>query len=157
MQNAWFAAPENGGFNAFAGRYRAKYNTDPTRIATLSYDAVSLAAALARSQGSQRYSENVLLNRSGFTGADGVFRFRSDGLNDRGLPCCRSRVRKAVAGQPGAQNLPAVGDVTRRIRVQSRLGRRSERAAQVRRASSFPSPSCALSAASLANGEFGSG
>ena len=85
LQGAWFAAPENGGFNAFAGRYRAKYGSDPTRIATLSYDAVSLAAALARSQGSQRYAPNVLTNASGFNGADGVFRLRADGLNDRGL------------------------------------------------------------------------
>ena len=85
LQGAWFAAPENGGFNAFAQRYRAKYNVDPTRIATLAYDAVSLAAALARTQGTQRYAENVLLNKSGFNGADGVFRFRADGLNDRGL------------------------------------------------------------------------
>lgn len=85
LQGAWFAAPENGGFNAFAGRYRAKYGSDPTRIATLGYDAVSLAAALARSQGTQRYAPNVLTNASGFNGADGVFRLRADGLNDRGL------------------------------------------------------------------------
>jgi len=85
LQGAWFAAPENGGFNAFAQRYRAKFNSDPTRISTLAYDAVSLAAALAHTQGSQRYSESVLTNRSGFNGADGVFRFRPDGQNDRGL------------------------------------------------------------------------
>jgi ABC-type branched-subunit amino acid transport system substrate-binding protein len=85
LQGAWFAAPENGGFNAFAERYRAKFHSDPTRIATLAYDAVSLAAALAHTQGSQRYSQNILTNRSGFNGADGVFRFRPDGTNERGL------------------------------------------------------------------------
>jgi ABC-type branched-subunit amino acid transport system substrate-binding protein len=85
LQGAWFAAPENAGFNAFAQRYRAKFNSDPARIATLSYDAVSLAIALARSQGSQRYSDNVLTNPSGFNGADGVFRFKADGTNERGL------------------------------------------------------------------------
>ena len=106
LQNAWFAAPENGGFNAFAGRYRAKYNTDPTRIATLSYDAVSLAAALARSQGSQRYSDNVLLNRSGFTGADGVFRFRPDGLNDRGLAVLQIKGGKAIPVSPAPKTFP---------------------------------------------------
>ena len=85
LQGGWFAAPDNRGFNAFAGRYRARYNTDPTRLATLSYDAVSLAAALARTQGSQRFAEPVLTNPSGFAGADGVFRFRPDGTNDRAL------------------------------------------------------------------------
>jgi branched-chain amino acid transport system substrate-binding protein len=85
LQGAWFAAPENSGFNAFAERYHAKFNSDPTRLATLSYDAVSLAAALARTQGSERFSDRVLTNPSGFNGADGVFRFRADGLSERGL------------------------------------------------------------------------
>ncbi len=106
LQGAWFAAPENGGFNAFAGRYRAKYNTDPTRIATLSYDAVSLVAALARSQGTQRFSDNVLLNRSGFSGADGVFRFRGDGLNDRGLAVLQINNGKAVPVSPAPKTFP---------------------------------------------------
>ncbi|NDA46047.1 MAG: penicillin-binding protein activator [Alphaproteobacteria bacterium] len=85
LQGAWFSAPENGGFNAFAQRYRAKFGSDPTRLATLAYDAVSLAAALARSQGTQRYSESVLTNPSGFNGADGIFRFSADGQVERGL------------------------------------------------------------------------
>jgi branched-chain amino acid transport system substrate-binding protein len=85
LQGAWFSAPENAGFNAFADRYRAKFNADPTRLATLSYDAVSLVAALARTQGAQRFSDQVLTNASGFNGADGVFRFHGDGPNDRGL------------------------------------------------------------------------
>ncbi|WP_424362018.1 penicillin-binding protein activator [Methylocystis parvus] len=85
LQGAWFTAPENAGFNAFATRYKAKFGSDPARIATLAYDAVSLAIALSRSQGSQRYSEGVLTNPSGFNGADGVFRFKPDGTNERGL------------------------------------------------------------------------
>ena len=107
LQGAWFAAPENGGFNAFANRYRAKYNTDPTRIATLSYDAVSLAAALAHSQGPQRYSDNVLLNKSGFNGADGVFRFRPDGTNDRGLAVLQISGGKAKTVSPAPHTFPA--------------------------------------------------
>ncbi len=85
MQGAWFATPENAGFNAFAQRYRAKYGSEPARIATLSYDAVSLVSALARSQGAQRFALDTLTNTSGFNGADGVFRFRHDGQNERGL------------------------------------------------------------------------
>lgn len=107
LQGAWFAAPENGGFNAFAARYRAKYNIDPTRIATLSYDAVSLVAALAKSQGAQRFSDGVLLNRSGFSGADGVFRFRADGLNDRGLAVLQINNGKATPISPAPKTFPA--------------------------------------------------
>ncbi|HUO55594.1 MAG TPA: penicillin-binding protein activator [Rhodoblastus sp.] len=85
LQGAWFATPENAGFAAFAQRYRAKFGSDPTRVATLAYDSVSLAAALARTQGSRRFSEEVLINPTGFNGADGVFRFKPDGSNERGL------------------------------------------------------------------------
>jgi branched-chain amino acid transport system substrate-binding protein len=85
LQGAWFATPENAGFAAFSQRYRAKYGSDPTRVATLAYDSVSLAAALARTQGPRRYSEEVLTNPTGFNGADGVFRFKPDGGNERGL------------------------------------------------------------------------
>ncbi len=85
MQGAWFSAPDNSGFNAFAQRYRAKFNGEPARLATLAYDAVTLSAALARSPGPDRYSERALTSVSGFNGADGVFRFRPDGTNERGL------------------------------------------------------------------------
>ena len=85
LQGAWFAAPDSAGFAAFSQRYKAKFNTSPTRLATLSYDAVSLVAALSRTQGPRRFSEAVLTNASGFNGADGVFRFHAEGRNDRGL------------------------------------------------------------------------
>ena len=85
LQGAWFAAPDSAGFAAFSQRYRAKFNSSPTRLATLSYDAVSLVAALSRTQGPRRFSDAVLTNASGFNGADGVFRFHAEGRNDRGL------------------------------------------------------------------------
>lgn len=85
LQGAWFAAPDSAGFAAFSQRYKAKFNSSPTRLATLSYDAVSLVAALSRTQGPQRFSDAVLTNASGFNGADGVFRFHAEGRNDRGL------------------------------------------------------------------------
>lgn len=89
LQGAWFAAPENAGFNVFAGKYRAKHNSDPTRIATLAYDAMSLAAALgAQNMG---FSEATLANASGFNGADGLFRFLANGLNERGLSVLQVR------------------------------------------------------------------
>ncbi len=85
LQGAWFAAPANGGFTAFAARYRARFNADPTRIATLGYDAASLAVALARRPGTDHFSQDVLTNRAGFNGVDGVFRFLPNGLNERAL------------------------------------------------------------------------
>ena len=89
LQGGWFAAPDAAGFRAFANRYRARYGQDPVRTATLAYDAVSLVAALVKTQGPQRFSEEVLTNTSGFAGIDGVFRFRPDGTNQRGLAVLR--------------------------------------------------------------------
>jgi len=85
LQGGLYAAPDPAGFHAFAGRYRTKYGSEPVRTATLAYDAVALVAALARTQGAQRFSPDVLTNPSGFTGIDGLFRFRADGANERGL------------------------------------------------------------------------
>jgi ABC-type branched-subunit amino acid transport system substrate-binding protein len=89
LDGGWYAAPEQAGFRNFAGRYRARYGSDPVRTATLSYDAVALVAALVKTQGPQRFSEQVLTNSSGFAGIDGVFRFRADGTNERGLAVLR--------------------------------------------------------------------
>jgi len=85
LQGGWFAAPDKRGFLDFAVRYRARFNGDPVRLATLSYDAVMLAAALARLEGPQAYNDSVLTSAAGFAGSDGVFRFNPNGTNDRAL------------------------------------------------------------------------
>jgi ABC-type branched-subunit amino acid transport system substrate-binding protein len=85
LNGAWFAAPDITGFRAFAQRYKARFGRDPVRTASLAYDAVSLIAALVKTQGPNRFSEEALTNPSGFNGIDGVFRFRSDGTCERGL------------------------------------------------------------------------
>ena len=102
LQGGLYAAPDPSGFRNFAGRYRAKYGGEPVRTATLAYDAVALVAALARTQGPQRFAPETLTNSSGFAGIDGLFRFRSDGTNERGLAVMRvaSGGGQAVAGSP---------------------------------------------------------
>ncbi len=89
LDGGWYAAPDGTGYRAFATRYRARYKQEPVRTATLAYDAVALIAALVKTQGTQRFSPQVLTNPSGFTGIDGLFRFRQDGTNDRGLAVLR--------------------------------------------------------------------
>ncbi len=89
MQGGLYAAPESGGFRNFSARYRARFGQEPVRTATLAYDAVALIAALVKTQGVQRFSTQILTNASGFAGIDGIFRFRRDGTNDRGLAVLR--------------------------------------------------------------------
>jgi ABC-type branched-subunit amino acid transport system substrate-binding protein len=102
LQGGLYAAPDPAGFRAFSGRYRGKYGGEPVRTATLAYDAVALVAALARTQGPTRFSPDVLTNPSGFAGIDGLFRFRADGTNERGLAVMRvgSGGGVPVAGSP---------------------------------------------------------
>ena len=102
LQGGLYAAPDPAGFRSFSARYRARYGSDPVRTATLAYDAVALVAALARTQGPQRFSPDVLTNPSGFAGIDGLFRFRADGTNERGLAVMRvgSGGGVPVAGSP---------------------------------------------------------
>jgi ABC-type branched-subunit amino acid transport system substrate-binding protein len=102
LQGGLYAAPDPSGFRGFSGRYRAKFGSDPVRTATLAYDAVALVAALAKTQGPQRFSPEVLTNPSGFAGIDGLFRFRPDGTNERGLAVMRvgSGGGVPVAGSP---------------------------------------------------------
>ena len=101
LQGGLYAAPDPSGFRAFSGRYRTKYGADPVRTATLAYDAVALVAALSK-QGSQRFAAETLTNPSGFAGIDGLFRFRSDGSNERGLAVMKvaSGGSTPVAGSP---------------------------------------------------------
>ena len=85
LTGAWFAGPDDTGFQAFAQRYQSTYGAQPPRNASLVYDGVTLAAGLIRSAGPQRFQLRILTNKDGFLGIDGLFRFKSNGLNERGL------------------------------------------------------------------------
>jgi hypothetical protein len=106
LQGAWFAAPDNAGFASFAQRYKAKFALDPLRLASLAHDAVSLVAALARTQGAQRFSQAVLTDASGFKGVDGLFRFRADGPNDRSLAVMQISAGAASVLNAAPQKFP---------------------------------------------------
>ena len=90
LVNALFAAPEDRAFLAFAARYRRAFGADPPRIAALGYDAAALVAALAgRSDRAPRFPVRALTSPDGFSGAEGLFRFRPDGAAERGLAVWR--------------------------------------------------------------------
>lgn len=82
---AWFPAPDPKGWRSFTQRYVQSYNATPPRIASLAYDAVSLAVSLSANPPGQRYSAQQLTRASGFAGVDGLFRLLPDGTSERGL------------------------------------------------------------------------
>jgi ABC-type branched-subunit amino acid transport system substrate-binding protein len=109
LVGAWFAAPEATGYRAFAQRYKARFGRDPARTASLAYDAVSLVAALVKTQGPNRFSPEALLNPSGFAGIDGVFRFKNDGTSERGLAVFEIRGNTTRVISPAPKNFTGPG------------------------------------------------
>lgn len=107
LDGAWFAAPDPAGFAGMAQRYRGKYGAEPPRLASLAYDAASLAAALARAQGGARFAAASLTAPAGFNGVDGVFRLRRDGLNERGLAVLRIEAGQARVVDAAPRSFPA--------------------------------------------------
>lgn len=81
----WYAAPDPASRKDFEKRYQENYGSAAPRLASLAYDATAMSAVLARNGGNDPYSRSALTSARGFAGIDGVFRFRSDGLAERGL------------------------------------------------------------------------
>jgi ABC-type branched-subunit amino acid transport system substrate-binding protein len=80
---AWYPAPDPRGWNDFSQKYAKTYGSAPPRIASLAYDAVSLAIVLAGE--GQRIGAAQVTRASGFNGVDGAFRLLADGGTDRAL------------------------------------------------------------------------
>jgi hypothetical protein len=69
----------------FDERYKSSFGTRPSRLASLAYDAVSLAIILSKGEAGQRFSAVAITNPEGFQGINGLFRFRDNGIIERGL------------------------------------------------------------------------
>ncbi|MEC9367468.1 MAG: penicillin-binding protein activator [Pseudomonadota bacterium] len=85
LVGGWFPAPDPQGWQSFAQNYVKTYESSPPRLASLAYDAVSLAVSLSRNRPGQRFTAAQLTRSSGFAGVDGLFRLQADGTSDRGL------------------------------------------------------------------------
>jgi len=86
LHGAWFASVPDEKFGALAGRYRAKYGSTPSRLASLGYDAVLLVNSVAgRWPLGAPFPRALLTASDGYAGVDGVFRFGANGVTERGL------------------------------------------------------------------------
>jgi ABC-type branched-subunit amino acid transport system substrate-binding protein len=81
-QGGWYAGVSPDLVASYESKYSSSYGVKPPRIASLAYDAVSLAINLSKSGD---FSAGAIANPSGFQGQNGLFRFRSNGLIQRGL------------------------------------------------------------------------
>ena len=85
LAGAWFAATPSDRREWFFARYKEIYGVEAPRLATLTYDAVALAAALTRGGTTGDFSDAALTDWRGFGGVEGLFRFRVNGVPERGL------------------------------------------------------------------------
>ena len=85
LYGGWFAASPPEARREFESRFQATYGHAPPRLASLAFDAAALASVLAKGGGATPFTQDAILNPSGFTGVDGLFRFTGQGLVQRGL------------------------------------------------------------------------
>lgn len=83
LHGGWFAGPDRAARERFETSYADAYGSAPSRIASLAYDAMALAAHL--DGGERGFSREAIEEAQGFLGADGLFRFHADGMIERGL------------------------------------------------------------------------
>jgi ABC-type branched-subunit amino acid transport system substrate-binding protein len=81
----WYAGVSSPSLSNFEQRFQQTYGSKPHRLASLAYDATSLAIILARGAEGERFTNQQITNPEGFQGVNGLFRFRQDGRIQRGL------------------------------------------------------------------------
>lgn len=88
----------------FEDKYSQTYGQKPPRLSSMAYDATALAAVLARTgfqqAGRPAFDRAALTNPNGFAGMDGIFRFGTDNLVERGLAVLEIRHRRIVEIDP---------------------------------------------------------
>ena len=86
LKGAIFAAVPDERFRKLAERYRAKFGSSPSRLASFGYDSMLLVNSIAGNWAvGAPFPSAALSNREGFAGIDGVFRFTPGNIAERGL------------------------------------------------------------------------
>ena len=91
LQGGWFTLPDPDLFGSFRFRYRYRYGEDPHWISSLAYDGIAAIGALRATNNPDPFHSLRLTSPQGFTGANGVFRFKLDGSIERGLAVAEIR------------------------------------------------------------------
>lgn len=108
LVGGWYAAPDPVAWRDFRNRFRAAYGTEPPRLATIAYDATLLAVLLSSGASGPDFSVTALTDPAGFSGVDGIFRFRQDGTVERGLAILEVRDGFAEVREPSPQSFDQV-------------------------------------------------
>src|SRR6056297_3723177 len=104
VQGGWFALPDPQRSAQFRQRFEAAYGERPHDLAGLSYDGIAAVGALAQTR-----QREALTQSAGFQGVNGVFRFRPDGTNERGLAVATIRQNQVVVIDPAPRSFGGAG------------------------------------------------
>lgn len=108
LAGAWFASADPGGWREFSARFAKAYNAMPPRLATLAYDAVTVATAFASQPKGQRYTPANLTREQGYAGIDGAFRMTAAGPIERSLAVLEIQPQGVVTVAPATGFTPAL-------------------------------------------------
>ncbi len=104
LQNGLFAMADAGREAAFRNRYQATYGSAPHPLASIAYDGIAAIGALAATGDRNALTKGSLTRSSGFAGATGIFRLRSDGTNQRALAVARIANNQVSIVDPAPQS-----------------------------------------------------
>lgn len=109
LAGGWYVASDPAARGTFESRYQTTFGTPATRLSSLGYDAVALATLLSRTYGARGFSRNRIENIEGFSGSDGLFRFRADGAIERGLSIIEVGQNTVTTLDPAPRAFPRSG------------------------------------------------
>ena len=104
LRGALFSSVADDRFRKLAERYRAKFGNNPSRLASLGYDAALLVNSIAGTWAlGAPFPRAALTSRDGFTGIDGPFRFTPAHVAERGLEVQQIDAGGVVTVAPAAK------------------------------------------------------
>ena len=109
IQGGWFALPDTGASAAFASQYNATYGERPLDIAGLAFDGVAAIGSLVKGGDKNALTGAALTQGAGFKGANGIFRLRADGTNERGLAVATIRNNQVFLLEAAPQSFGRAG------------------------------------------------
>lgn len=109
VQGGWFPVPDQTLINDFSARYEARFESKPHELASLAYDGVAAIGALALSGQPDALSAQSLQQPAGFEGVNGIFRFKEDGTNERGLAIAQIVNKQVEIIDPAPQSFDYSG------------------------------------------------
>ncbi len=101
----WYPGPDPQGWRTFTGRFVKAFGMPPPRMASVAFDAVTLAVSLSAEPPGQRFTTANLTRPSGFAGIDGTLRFQANGIAERELAVLEVQKTGVIVLEPGTSGM----------------------------------------------------